>query len=101
TEREALRRAGLSLRIRRCGQEHVQTIKAERKTLNREGKGLALDRTEWESPVKGDKLDFAAAAGTALAPFVADEEARKQIRPVFTVTTERKAYVIEQAGAVM
>jgi triphosphatase len=99
TEDEALRQAGLSLRIRRRGQDRVQTIKAERKARDRHGEGLALDRSEWESPVEGDVPDFAAAAGTALAPFAANEKLRDRIRPVFTVTTERRTYAIERDGA--
>jgi triphosphatase len=92
TRDHALRRAGLSLRVRRRNGHAIQTIKAER-----EPRGLALDRGEWECPVEGG-LDFDAAAGTPLAPFTSDEAAREKIQPVFTVETERKAFEVERDG---
>jgi triphosphatase len=95
TQNHALRRAGLSLRIRRRNGHAIQTIKAER-----EPRGLALDRGEWEHPVD-DGLDFDAAAGTPLAPFAFDEAAREKIQPVFTVETDRKAFEIERDGTMI
>ncbi|MBA1158608.1 CYTH and CHAD domain-containing protein [Microvirga mediterraneensis] len=89
----ALHKAGLTLRVRQRNGRSTQTIKAERKT-----RGLALDRGEWEIPVE-DGPDLAAAAGTPLAPLVAREAVRHDLKPVFTVDTDRRAFEIERDGA--
>ncbi|QRM30554.1 CYTH and CHAD domain-containing protein [Microvirga sp. VF16] len=89
----ALHKAGLSLRVREKNGCSTQTIKAERKT-----RGFALDRGEWETPVEGG-LDLAAATGTPLAALVADETIRSNIKPVFTVETDRRAFEIRRDGA--
>jgi len=91
----ALRRAGLTLRIRSRNGRHVQTIKAEG-----EDRSLALDRAEWECDTDGG-IDFPAAAGTPLASFVPDERSRDLIRPVFTVETDRRAFLVEHQGAMV
>jgi inorganic triphosphatase YgiF len=89
TDDHALRREGISLRIRRRNGKAIQTIKAEGNH-----RGIAMDRGEWETPVNGE-LDFAAAAGTPLEALISDREVRDSIRPVFQVETERKAFEIE------
>ncbi|NIX76122.1 CHAD domain-containing protein [Microvirga terricola] len=95
TDDFALRRAGLSVRVRRENGQYTQTIKAERKH-----RSLALDRSEWQCIVNGE-LDMAAAAGTPLAPFVSDESQAANIHPVFIVDTDRKAYEVERNGTVI
>lgn len=95
TAGQALRRAGISLRIRTRDGRHIQTVKAERKV-----RGLSLDRGEWETPVEGT-LNFEAALGTPLAPFVIDEALREKIQPAFAVDTDRQAFLVEQDGAVI
>jgi inorganic triphosphatase YgiF len=89
----ALHRAGLTLRVRKQNGRSTQTIKAERKA-----RGFALDRGEWEIPVDGG-LDLAAASGTPLAALVSNEAIRADIRPVFTVATDRRAFEITRHGA--
>lgn len=91
----ALRRAGLSLRVRERNGHHVQTIKAERTE-----RGLALDRTEWECPVEGT-IDLEAAACTPLASLLADEETRESIQPIFAVETNRQVLEIEREAALV
>ncbi|MBF9234503.1 CYTH and CHAD domain-containing protein [Microvirga alba] len=95
TDEFALRRAGLSVRVRRQNGHYTQTIKAERKH-----RSLALDRSEWECAVDGE-LDVAAAADTPLAPFVSGTSASEKVHPVFTVDTDRKAYEVERNGTTM
>lgn len=95
TDDFALRRAGLSVRVRRENGRYTQTIKAERKH-----RSLALDRSEWQCTVDGE-LDIAAAAGTPLARFVSDTSAAAKIHPVFKVDTDRKAYAVERNGTVI
>jgi inorganic triphosphatase YgiF len=89
----ALHKAGLTLRVRGQNGRSTQTIKAERKA-----RGLALDRGEWEIPVDGG-LNLAAAAGTPLAALVSNETIRADIKPVFTVETDRQAFEIKRDGA--
>jgi triphosphatase len=89
TEDRALRREGISLRIRRRNGEAIQTIKAERNH-----RGIAMDRGEWETLVNGE-LDLAAAAGTPLEALISDRGVRESIKPVFQVETERKAFEVE------
>lgn len=95
TPDHALRRAGLTLRIRRKGARFIQTIKAE--SGSRE---LALNRGEWECAVESG-IDFAAAADTPLAPLVADEATREKIIPVFTIETDRRAFLISRDETVI
>jgi triphosphatase len=76
-----LRKAGVSLRVRKDRAARIQTIKAARSSG-----GIALARGEWEQEVSGDKPDFSVAAGTALEPFLALSDT---IQPVFEVSAHR------------
>ena len=91
----ALRRAGVSLRIRSKNGCAIQTVKAASGEH-----GLAMDRGEWETPVDGE-LDFAALAKTPLVTLLRDGAAKEAIRPLFTIETERRAFEIEHNGAVI
>ncbi|PVE22430.1 hypothetical protein DC522_21340 [Microvirga sp. KLBC 81] len=95
TTDHALRRTGLTLRVRRRNGHSIQTIKAEGDT-----RGLALDRGEWECPVENG-IDFAAASGTPLAAIISDEAIRSRIAPAFIIETERQAFLIEHDNAVI
>jgi triphosphatase len=81
TPDHTLQQAGISLRVRRNGNQRTQTIKAAR-----EPDGIALARDEWEHDVDSDSPDYSLAEQTALQPFL---EHRSSIQPVFRVTTER------------
>ncbi|MBB4038953.1 inorganic triphosphatase YgiF [Microvirga flocculans] len=91
----ALKRKGISLRIRRRKDGAIQTIKAEGRH-----RGLALERGEWETPVDG-ALDLTAAAGTPLEKLLSDEALRADIKPAFTVETDRRAFEMEFDGALI
>lgn len=93
TADQALRHAGMTLRIRRKNGRDIQTIKVQNGVQS-----LALDRAEWECDAH-DGINFEAAAQTPLASFIADEKSRKQIKPAFTVDTIRHAFLIEHEGA--
>jgi triphosphatase len=84
----ALQRAGMALRIREHNGRSIQTIKAEGGS-----RGIALDRSEWESEVEG-ALDPFAAAVTPLRPFIEDDAIRARIQPLFVVRTRRTAFLI-------
>src|SRR5262249_44714142 len=63
TDKLKLRNKGLSLRVRRIGRRHVQTIKREN------GESAALfARDEWEHPINGRQPDLDVAEDAALAP---------------------------------
>lgn len=95
TEDHALRREGISLRIRHENGGAIQTIKASG------GHGsVAMDRGEWEIPVN-DGLDLRAAAGTPLEALLSDEAIRESIRPLFTIDTERQAFEAEFGGSLI
>jgi triphosphatase len=62
TDKLKLRNKGLSLRVRRIGRRHIQTIKQE------SGESAALfTRNEWEHPVGGRQPDLDVARDAACA----------------------------------
>lgn len=81
TDDEALRRAGLSLRIRDEAGLRLQTVKS-----SGGGEGL-LARGEWEAPVEGDDPDLARLAETPLGPMLKSLDGR--LRPMFQTRVER------------
>lgn len=89
TPKQALRRKGLTLRIRFDGERRTQTIKA--------GGGAGLfDRSEWETEVAGDTPDLKAAAKT---PVRAVLHRRARLGPVFETLVERTTWTVETAQA--
>ena len=83
-----LRQKGLSLRVRRIGRHHVQTIKQEKS-----GNAALFTRGEWEHDVRAKQPDLNAARETALAPLL-NEELRRALRPVFKTHVRRKVFQI-------
>jgi len=92
----ALRRAGLSLRIRERDGRFVQTLKAEGRAS-----GLALDRDEWEWPLSEPLLDLGATATTPLARLLADPETVRSLRPVFTLEADRRVFELSCEDALV
>lgn len=88
TDKRALHKKGLALRVRRVGGRFVQTIKQQ----NGRGVGLFL-RSEWECDIGGRTPDFDAARGTALQPLLG-RKLKRGLRPVFETRVERKVYPI-------
>jgi inorganic triphosphatase YgiF len=80
----ALRRGGVTLRIRQCGNRFVQTVKAAPAET-----GMLIRRDEWEFPVAGMAPDF-----QAVLPLVAmglqDALIRDPLRPVFAAELRRR-----------
>ena len=91
TPDHVLRKNGISLRIRRNGDQLIQTIKADRSSS-----GIALARSEWEHEVESDSLDYTFIAQTALEPFLAH---RSSIQPAFRVLTERTLHTVSVDGS--
>jgi triphosphatase len=87
TKRQKLRSKGLSLRVRRIGQRHVQTIKQE-------GESVALfARNEWEREIGGEQPDLDAAEHTALEPLLG-KKLRRKLAPLFETRIRRTVYPI-------
>lgn len=86
TDRRHLRRNGISLRVRRCGERRIQTIKVS----NGAAAGL-FERGEWEREIEGDEPDLAAAHDTPLEPVLTDK-VRAGLKPVFVTKVRRTIY---------
>jgi triphosphatase len=78
TEKGALRRAGMALRVRRSGDKCVQTLK--------DGGDGALSRGEWETAIKGATPSLAALKATPAARIVA----KAKLAPVYVVEVQRR-----------
>jgi triphosphatase len=85
TDKGALRRAGLALRVRRDGGRFVQTLKSA-------GDG-AFSRGEWETEVKGPGVDLAALKGTP-AHRLLDKGVR--LAPVWVIEVERRTAAVTE-----
>lgn len=91
TSDQALRKAGLSLRIRAIGKRRIQTVKAE----SASAAGL-FARREWEMPIDGDR-PVLGGAGNPLETLPAHELQR--LEPIFQIVVTRQTRNIEQDGA--
>jgi triphosphatase len=87
-----LRAAGFSLRIRRIGDRHVQTVKAESVT----SAGL-FARPEWERDVVDDRSVTDESAGPLTSLFPA--ETLEALSPVFTISVIRRTALIDHEGS--
>lgn len=92
TDEDALRKAGVFLRVRATGDGYLQTIKTAR------GTGEFLERDEWECSLATHTPDLDAAAGTALEPLLT-AELRAALSPRFHTRFRRKAYQLVHEGA--
>src|SRR6516225_317247 len=92
TDKLKLRKNGLSLRVRRIGRQHVQTVKQE---IN--GSAALFARGEWEQEIHAKQPDLDAARDTALTPLL-NKQLRRALKPVFETRVRRKVFRI-QTGA--
>lgn len=88
TAEQDLRKAGFVLRVRSQDGKFIQTAKSA-------GDGL-FERSEWEQPVSGAEPDLDALAKTPLSD-VLGKKAR--LKPLFTVTVERRTYEVEEGAS--
>ena len=93
TDKLKLRTKGLSLRVRRIGAVHVQTIKQEGGEA-----GPFLARGEWEREISGTQPDLAAAQETALESLLS-KTLRRGLKPVFRTRVQRTVYPIQSDGS--
>lgn len=94
TPDQQLARAGYSLRIRRAGDERIQTVKV----ADSKAAGLFV-RGEWEQPVNGDWPILDDSTGP-LRQFV-DARDLKRIATLFIADVERIDGMIERPGATL
>src|SRR5262245_45669306 len=93
TDKLKLRDKGLSLRVRRVGRRHIQTIKQE----NGES-GALFSRNEWEQPIRGSQPDLDLARDAALAP-VFTKKVRRSLKPIFETRVRRTIYPIQSGNS--
>jgi triphosphatase len=93
TQKLKLRDKGLSLRVRRVGRRHVQTIKQE----NGEST-ILFARNEWERDIGSNEPDLEAARDTALEPLLT-KKLRRGLKPVFETRVRRTVYPIHSGDS--
>lgn len=91
TADQHLRAAGASLRVRRTGNRHVQTIKA-----NASSAAGMFARSEWECDVADPVPELG--ADSPLRTLVSDDVLGK-LAPVFTVAVRRRQWLVERDDA--
>jgi len=89
TDRLKLGRHGVTLRVRRIGRQHVQTVKT--------GNGL-FERGEWETPIASDHPDLQAARRTPIKSLLT-RKARQQLHAVFETRVRRRTYLLRTKSA--
>ena len=92
TPGQAVRNAGLSLRIRASGSQRIQTIKLE----STSAAGLFV-RPEWEIPIEGDLPVFDGTGNPLRSVIPAHELLR--LEPIFQIVVNRQINEIERDGA--
>jgi len=89
-----LHHARMALRLRRVGKQWLQTLKGGGGVQA----GLHL-RNEWETPVAGEKLDFAALEAIGASPL--KPSLCKKLQPVFVTDFTRSIRMVEFEGALI
>lgn len=87
TDTHRLRDKGVSLRVRRIGRRHVQTVKLEN------GASTLFDRAEWERDIPGKDPDLDLARKTGVKA-LRSKKLRHTLKPVFETRVRRRAYTI-------
>jgi triphosphatase len=93
SDKQKLRRYGLTLRVRRIGDRYIQTIKATQNSN-------ILSRNEWESEIADGQPDLVQARGTALDRLLTGKFQRK-LKPQFETRVRRIVFPLERDGAVI
>lgn len=94
TPQLALLDAGLSLRVRRMGEQWFQAIKAAGNSLA----GL-YQRMEWEDIIASGAPDFSKITDPALAPLFDDTSLRAALQPIFTTEVRRSEWQLMINGS--
>jgi triphosphatase len=80
TRKLSLRDHGVSLRVRKVGDQRLQTIKAT--------SGALVGRDEWEQSIEGDQPKLELVGNTPLAPLLSGK-IKDQLHPVFETDVDR------------
>ncbi|SHK06191.1 Inorganic triphosphatase YgiF, contains CYTH and CHAD domains [Roseomonas rosea] len=91
TPDHALARAGASLRVRRSGGRHVQTLKLR-------GGDTPFGRGEWEWPVPDSRPDLSRLAETPFAKLAEEQEA---LAPLFTAEVTRAVRLLRRGDSLI
>jgi inorganic triphosphatase YgiF len=94
TGKHALRKHGLTLRIRSGGKRRIQTIKAVDTAS-----ACIFDRLEWETEIKGDKPDLIAATRTPVGDVLHGSRASKLLAPIFKTVVDRTTWNVKHGGS--
>lgn len=92
TPKRLLRKKGVTLRVRRAGNTHVQTVKTAPN-----GNGPPLARSEWETEVLSGAPEFRRALQAPLKEF--SRRKLRALKPMFEVKVERSAYPVQSANS--
>jgi len=93
TDKRKLRNHGISLRTRREGTRHLQTIKWTTRSA-------VFDRGQSETQIDGNEPDWQAARGTALEPLLS-KSLRRSLKPLFQTRVRRTIYpIVTQAAEI-
>src|SRR5271156_1802528 len=90
TAKRALRKRGLTLRIRSGGERRVQTIKAVDTAS-----ACIFNRLEWETEIEGNKPDLKAAAQTPVGDLLRGSRAPKLLAPIFETVMDRTTWSVK------
>jgi inorganic triphosphatase YgiF len=93
TPKEKLRKRHTALRVRKSGDEFLQTIKQD-STGN-------FARGEWEQAIDGPEPRSSAARGTPIEHFMARRRQCEKLRPLFQVDVERRSCEVVKADSVI
>jgi inorganic triphosphatase YgiF len=91
TTKHKLRKNGVSLRVRRSGDERLQTVKTE-------GSAGAFSRGDWEHTIDGDAPDLRKVRGTALEPLLT-KKVKRNLRPIFATHVRRTSVAVRKNGS--
>lgn len=93
TPKLALQKSGMALRLRRTGQQWLQTLKGGGSI-----KGGLHQRNEWEMPVSGPTLDFSLPETAEWDEYL-PLPLRKKLLPVFVTDFSRSSRMLDWQGA--
>ena len=93
TDKLKLRNKGLSLRVRRVGRRHVQTIKQES-----DESAVLFARNEWEHQIGGRQPELDVTNDPALRP-VFNKTVRRGLKPIFETRVRRTVYPIRSGDS--
>jgi triphosphatase len=91
TPKHALRRNGISLRVRQAGKKHIQTIKTATN-------GVAIGRGEWEKRIDGSQPDLRAARGTPLQELLS-KRLRRELDAIFSTHVHRTVVPLQPGNS--